>query len=117
MIFQRLKDRLRDWWRGTSPLLGGMGRSYKWPAVRKAFLAGHPNCEVCGGKGTFLKPLNIHHCQPQHLFPDLELLSENLLTVCREHHFFVCHLNSWKSWNKNVRDDARFWRQKIINRP
>ncbi|KKR14757.1 MAG: hypothetical protein UT43_C0017G0028 [Parcubacteria group bacterium GW2011_GWC1_39_29] len=70
MIFQRLKD----WWRGGN--LFGARRSSKWPAVRKAFLAGHPNCEVCGGKGTFLKPNELHHCQPYHLRPDLELLSE-----------------------------------------
>jgi len=110
MIFQRIKD----WLRGI-PILGG--RSSQWPKVRAEHLRASPNCEVCGGKGTFLKPNELHHCQPYHLRPDLELLSENLITVCREHHFFVCHLNSWKSYNEKVREDAKIWRDKIINRP
>ena len=117
MIFQQIKNRVQDWLRGTSPLLGGAGRSSKWPTVRKVFLAENPNCSACGGKGTFLKPNEIHHCIPYHISPDLELMSENLLTVCREHHFFVCHLNSWKSYNEKVREDAKIWRDKIINRP
>src|SRR3990167_11395293 len=115
MIFQQIKNRVQDWLRGTSPLLGGAGRSSKWPTVRKVFLAENPNCSACGGKGTFLKPNEIHHCIPYHISPDLELMSENLLTVCREHHFFVCHLNSWKSWNEKAREDAKLWRDKIIN--
>jgi hypothetical protein len=47
----------------------------------------------------------------------LELDRANLITLCRDHHFWFGHLGSWSSWNANVREDAAIWRAKIANRP
>ena len=119
MIFQKLKDRIRDWWRGTSPLLGGAGRSSKWPKVRAEFLRVHPNCEVCGGKGTFLKPLNIHHIIPVSfdIARKYELDYTNLITLCRDDHLTFGHLKKFSSQNPDILEDVKIWQMKILNRP
>lgn len=109
----KILSRIKDWWRGV-PL--GV-RSGKWQVVRQKHLAQHPKCEVCGTKGSFLKSNEVHHCVPFSQDKSLELSGDNLLTVCREHHFFVCHLNSWKSFNKDVVENSREWYLKIKNRP
>jgi 5-methylcytosine-specific restriction endonuclease McrA len=109
-----------DWLKsllGFQPEFGGVARSSKWPAVMHAFLKGHPTCEVCGSKNKLLAPLNIHHCQPYHLHPELELDPTNLITLCRPHHLLVGHLMNWSSFNKDVREDAKIWLNKVINRP
>jgi hypothetical protein len=62
-------------------------RSSQWPKVRAEHLRKHPTCAACGS----VEDLNVHHLQPFHLDPSLELYPPNLLTVCREHHFYVCH--------------------------
>jgi 5-methylcytosine-specific restriction enzyme A len=117
MIFlNNLFWRIKDWWRGNISLFGGL-RSNQWSSVRKDFLILHPTCECCGKKGSLLKPLEVHHCIPFSQDKSLELDMRNLITVCRTDHLFVCHLNSWKSWNKDVRTDADLWREKIENRP
>jgi hypothetical protein len=92
-------------------------RSEKWPAVRKAFINLHPMCEVCGGT----KKLQVHHCLPFHLHPDLELVESNLITLCEQgngnHHYFVGHLENWKAYNPSVHEDAATWLKKISARP
>lgn len=88
-------------------------RSSKWPAVRKAHLAIRPACEVCGTK----KQLNVHHIFPVHLAPEGELEEKNLLTLCKEHHFWWGHYGSWRSFNKAVVQDAALWKLKISSRP
>lgn len=103
-----------DWWRGTS---FGAARSPQWTQVRRNFIKLHPACAVCGTKGGLLKPNELHHCQPFHIKPDLELSPENLITLCRDHHFEWGHYFSWKSWNENVREDAKQWLERVKNRP
>lgn len=95
----------------------GAQRSPHWNTVRKAFLLRKPECAVCRKRGTLLSPNNVHHCVPFYKNPALELQESNLCTLCREHHFFVGHLNSWRSWNKDVRIDAEIWYNKIKTRP
>mgnify|MGYP001583866311 CR=1 FL=1 len=99
-----------DTWRGI-PL--GARRSPKWEDVRNQFVKEHPNCEVCGTK----KGLNAHHKLPFYLNPLLELDPQNLIVLCRDHHFFFGHLMNWKSYNKDVSLDSTMWRAKIIQRP
>ncbi len=94
------------------PVLGA-ARSSQWPAVERAHLAEHPECAVCGSK----EQLNVHHVVPFHVRPDLELERSNLITLCRNHHFWWGHLGSWRSWNPDVREDAAIWRKKIEGRP
>lgn len=62
-------------------------RSSRWPKVRSEFVRLHPVCAACGGG----KELNVHHIEPFHRNPELELDPDNLITLCREHHFFVGH--------------------------
>ena len=62
-------------------------RSSRWPKIREEHLKRHPACAACGS----VELLNVHHLQPFHQRPELELAPENLLTACRRHHFYVCH--------------------------
>lgn len=95
----------------------GAIRSARWSEVRNRFLATHSKCEVCDTKGNLLNQLNCHHCTPFHVDPTLELNPNNLITLCRVHHFLFGHLMSWKSWNVDVRKDALDWSIKIKKRP
>lgn len=113
-MIQRIILRIKDWFRGV-PTLGG--RSSAWAKTRAEYLKQFPNCQVCGKKGSFLKPTEVHHCVPFSQDKSLELSFDNFISVCREHHFFVCHLNSWKSWNKDVKENSEEWYNKIKNRP
>jgi 5-methylcytosine-specific restriction protein A len=88
-------------------------RSKDWPRVRNAWIAEHPDCAVCGTK----KNCEVHHKIPFHLHPELELNPANLITLCRVHHEWWGHLGNWKSFNKDVVEDAKIWKDKIKNRP
>src|SRR5262249_19909900 len=97
----------------------GSKRSDQWPKVRRAYLKDHPTCSVCGGT----KKLEVHHVQPFHLHPNLELDPSNFITLCENDkdgvncHLLVGHLGSFKSFNAAVREDAITWFAKIANRP
>lgn len=94
-------------------------RSGKWRAVRAQHLAANPCCAVCGGADK----LEVHHKQPFHLNPALELDPANLITLCEVDrggvncHLFFGHLGNFKAFNPAVADDAAAWRQKIETRP
>lgn len=94
-------------------------RSGKWPAVRERHLEANPCCAVCGGTAK----LQVHHKNPFHLQPDLELDPGNLITLCEVDrggvncHLFFGHLGNFKAFNPAVADDAAAWRQKIESRP
>lgn len=91
----------------------GNKRSSKWNTVRAIYLKMEPECVVCGTK----KGLHVHHIQPFHLRPDLELDLDNLITLCRKHHFTFGHLGWWSSWNVAVQEDALHWGFKYECRP
>lgn len=79
-------------------------RSSRWPSVQKSYLKSHAKCEVCGTN----KNLSVHHIKPYHLFPELELDSNNLMTVDDKCHWNVCHSQtSWKAYNPNCKQDAK----------
>jgi 5-methylcytosine-specific restriction enzyme A len=89
-------------------------RASGWAKLEKEVLAEHPEgCVVCNSRVG----LNVHHIQPFHLFPALELVKSNLIVLCRIHHFWWGHLGSWKSYNIHVVDDAQIWNGKIKSRP
>ena len=98
-------------------LLGAVPRSSEWPRVMKAYRSAHPNCAVCGKGNSLLNPINIHHCRPFHIQPELELEITNLITLCRVDHLIFGHLKNFKSFNVNVREDAKAWSTKILSRP
>ncbi len=87
-------------------------RSPHWPAVEHAHLKLQPTCQVCGDKEN----LQVHHEKPFHLFPALELVDSNLITLCQPHHLLVGHLMRWAAWNPTVRQDVAAWRVKIAAR-
>ena len=83
----------------------GDKRSSKWDTVRKNFLKTNSVCAVCGGS----EKLEVHHKQPFHLYPDLELDATNLITLCESTtkcHLEIGHLGNWKNFNPNVVEDA-----------
>ena len=114
-MIDRIKTYITDVWRGN--LLGGVARSGQWPKIQKEFLRDNPICAVCEKKGTLLRSLNIHHVIPFSEDKSKELLAENLITLCRPDHLLFGHLNSWASFNSDVRADCLRWRLKIQNRP
>jgi 5-methylcytosine-specific restriction enzyme A len=85
----------------------GATRSPQWKTVEKHFLEEHPTCEACGGT----ERLNVHHVQPFHKFPELELEPSNLMTLCmsqdREDHLKIGHGSSFKTYNPTAREDAK----------
>ena len=103
--------------KGKHPL--SAARSPHWPKVREEHLKLHPVCEVCGGS----EKLEVHHRFPFHLDPALELDLKNLITLCESGrnglncHLSVGHLGNFKSYNKDVEQDAKTWNRKIKNRP
>jgi hypothetical protein len=80
-------------------------RSGEWPTVRKHFLEKNPTCAACGGKSM----LNVHHKQPFHLDPRLELDENNLITLCIKNlcHVEIGHGDDYKAYNPNVEYDAK----------
>lgn len=93
----------------------GKKRSPLWPGVRRNFLKSHPTCAACGGT----KNLEVHHKKPFHLFPQLELVPSNLMTLCEQNghdcHFHFGHLLDWQSYNPNVVEDTMQFLQEVEN--
>ena len=79
-------------------------RSPKWPHVEKLHLKLEPVCAACGSS----KKLNVHHKRPFHLFPQLELDLNNLITLCmdKECHIKIGHGGNFKDYNPDVAEDA-----------
>jgi 5-methylcytosine-specific restriction endonuclease McrA len=86
----------------------GHERSPEWPRVAHEHLSIEPACAACGHRG---QGLQVHHIKPFHLFPELELDPNNLITLCelkgRDHHLLLGHLDDWESYNPNVRRDVK----------
>lgn len=91
----------------------GLKRSGRWPAVRKKHLKQHPACEICGATSN----LNVHHIQPFHLNPELELKPDNLVTLCEgtvvNCHYFFGHLLDWSNFNAEVLSDIERYRGRV----
>lgn len=87
------------WLLGRDEKLFGASRSPKWSKVRSQFLINNPICSVCGKKDK----LEVHHKKPFHLYPELELDTSNLMTLCDSPcHLIFGHCGNW-SW---YRDDV-----------
>lgn len=104
---KRTSSRTRDHGLAIARKYGVESRSPEWPAVAHAHLAKEPACRVCGHQG---QGLQVHHIKPFHLFPELELDPNNLITLCelrgRDHHLLIGHLDDWESYNPQVRTDV-----------
>lgn len=114
---------LRSWWSSIKAFFGfsdktfGALRSPKWRQIQKEHIKKFPTCAATGKKGTLLNPLSVHHVKPFHLYPELELDPNNLITLSFWAHLWLAHLGNYKSFNLNIREDAATLLAKIISRP
>jgi len=105
--------RLTDIIQGKTPFKNK--RSSKWNWVRKQHLKKFPLCAVCNGKNK----LEVHHIKPYHEYPELELNTDNLITLCESKsygvicHLFFGHLGNYKKINPNVIKDINIWNNKL----
>jgi len=109
MTFTDLMDRVQ----GKAPK--GAKRSRTWRKVRAKFIKENPRCFVCGSK----KKVEIHHKIPFHLAPDLELVVDNLVSLCQNKRFGIrCHqllghLGNYRKINISIEEDVAIWRRKL----
>jgi len=76
-------------------------RSSKWTKLQKDFLEKNPVCALCGGT----ERLNVHHKKPFHLYPELELDENNLITLCmgdKDCHLVIAHGNNFSYYCSNI---------------
>ena len=76
-------------------------RSPQWDEIRDKFVEKNPTCAACGSE----KKLQVHHIQPFHLRPELELSEENLIVLCmdvNECHLKIGHGGSFRCYNPRV---------------
>ena len=97
---------------------GGVARSPRWSQVRDDYLKKNPICAITGIKTN----LNVHHKKPFHLYPELELDENNLITLTTKWgafnmHLLFGHLGNFKSFNDDIDVDAKVWNGKIRTRP
>jgi len=80
----------------TTFIFGSDPQSPKWSGVCREFLQTHSVCAVCSTQ----KDLQFHHIIPFHLYPDLKLNPDNLITLCTSKYWgFNCHLIAGHGWN------------------
>lgn len=91
----------------------GAKRSGEWPRVRRENIKKY--CELCEKKPLF--GLELHHIEPFHLKPELELDSRNFITLCRHCHLYFAHLGNFKSFNKEIKQDASLWQERRKMKP
>lgn len=110
-----IKD-LIDTIKGKKPLAAK--RSGGWSKARKEHLLRYPTCAVCSGTES----LEVHHKEPFHINPELELSPSNMITLCESKkngancHLLFGHLGDYRCVNKDVVEDSTIWRGKISNR-
>lgn len=89
-------------------------RAVGWPKVREQHLKKESRCAACGTD----RGLQVHHIKPFHQYPELELDPDNLITLCNKScHLYFGHLKYFKSWNLDVKEDARKYYEKLKVRP
>lgn len=104
-MFQTLRHKIRVFRANRREKKKLTERSPKWPAVEHAFRKDHPACVACHG----IDHVQVHHKQPFHLHPELELEPSNLISLCmgpNECHLVIGHGDSFRCWNPNVEKDA-----------
>ena len=93
-------------------------RSPHWPAVRAEHLRKNGVCAACGQDDD----LNVHHIEPFHFNPALELDPSNLITLCVDGvghtncHLMIGHGGNYKCANPRVVEDAKRFRAMLKNR-
>ena len=89
-------------------------RSSEWHRVREEFLKENSECAICGTN----KNLNVHHKKPFHLYPELELDKNNLVTLCmskRECHLLIAHGGLFSAYNPHIESDIKILQDDLSN--
>ena len=98
-----VRDRIQGRPMPPAPGGGEQARSPEWPRVRREHLAVEPTCQWCGGTAS----LDVHHLEPFHVDPALELDPTNLITLCEATglrcHLEIGHDDDWKNVVPGVR--------------
>lgn len=90
-------------------------RSKLWKAKRDWFLSVNKSCAICGSRYK----LEVHHIKPFHLFPDLELDDNNLITLCEGYqngfncHLYFAHLGNYKHANANLIQNIEIYKKLV----
>jgi len=83
-------------------------RNPQWDNVRDEHVLNHPTCAACGSS----KRLQVHHIQPFHLYPELELEPTNLITLCMdisECHLSLGHGDNFRMFNPDILNDINLF--------
>lgn len=92
-------------------------RSPKWSTFRKNVLGKRPKCAACG-RTEFVE---LHHIQPYHLRPELELDITNVVPLCEGIgagcHLLLGHLGDYRSWNPDIATWLPAFSKAVANRP
>lgn len=111
-IFSQAFDNLKNTF--TPVPKEAISRSPKWRKVRADFLKTHPVCAVCGSN----KVLEVHHIIPFNIRPDLELVPDNLITLCESKkrgglncHLIIGHGGNYRDFNPDVVKDAKHFNE------
>ena len=83
-------------------------RNPLWDNIRDEHVLNHPTCAACGSN----KRLQVHHIQPFHLYPELELEPTNLITLCMdisECHLLLGHGDNFRMFNPDILNDINLF--------
>lgn len=73
------------------PMPEGVARASGWPKVCRDYLSANQLCRGCGRKAE-----TVHHLDPVHEKPELELDPDNFVSVDVPCHFVLCHAGDWR---------------------
>ena len=105
--------KILEWFGFRDPRCFGCKRSSRWATVRKHYLENHPGCAATGS----LDDVEVHHKVPVHVDASKELDEDNLISLRRDVHLLLGHLDDWSSYNKEVAVDAAEYMKKKDRRP
>lgn len=101
-----------DFWEIPINVVGAV-RSPKWKTVRLHHLETNSEC-ICCGK---VDDLEVHHIKSVSQHPELELIPENLATLCERCHLVVGHINDWHKINPHIVADSALLRSRHTENP
>lgn len=86
-------------------------RSGSWRTIRNKHIQKNPHCAICGSKQN----LTVHHIKSFNENPELELVPENLITLCENKnlncHFVFGHKMKWNNINRNIHQTIQFMKE------
>ena len=95
-------------------LVAGSKRNSGWHKASEAYIREVGQCEFCGAKlGEEGVELEVHHVEPFHVRPDLEMEKSNWAVLCRKPHDchrLVGHFRNFSLWNPLLRPFLEIWK-------